>query len=107
MIIPKKYHIVPTMRENRFLLFLTRLCSHCSIPKSFALLLSFHCFRHSFATNQLTLGTAITTVSKLLGHRDLKTTMVYAKVVDSAKREAVDKLKLDIAPIILRKGGAI
>lgn len=69
--------------------------------------ISFHCFRHSFATNQLTLGTAITTVSKLLGHRDLKTTMVYAKVVDSAKREAVDKLKLDIAPIILRKGGAI
>ena len=69
--------------------------------------ISFHCFRHSFATNQLTLGNAITTVSKLLGHRDLKTTMVYAKVVDSAKREAVDKLKLDIAPIILRKGGAI
>lgn len=69
--------------------------------------ISFHCFRHSFATNQLTLGTAITTVSKLLGHRDLKTTMVYAKVVDSAKREAVDKLKLDIAPINIKKGGNI
>ena len=70
------------------------------------MLIVFHCSRHSFATNQLTLGTAITTVSKLLGHRDLKTTMVYAKVVDSAKREAVDRLRLDIAPMNLKKGGA-
>ena len=95
------------MHENRFLLFLNHLRLAYSILKSFALLLAFHLARHSFATNQLTLGTAITTVSKLLGHRDLKTTMVYAKVVDSAKREAVDRLKLDIAPMNLKKGGAL
>ena len=36
------------------------------------------------------------TASKMLGHKDLKTTQVYAKIVDEAKREAVNKIKLDL-----------
>lgn len=58
--------------------------------------ITFHCFRHTYATLQLTLGTDIYTVSKMLGHRDLRTTQVYAKVVDKAKREAADKIKLEL-----------
>jgi len=58
--------------------------------------ITFHCFRHTFATLQLSKGTDIYTVSKMLGHRDLKTTQVYAKVMDKAKREAADKIKLDL-----------
>ena len=58
--------------------------------------LSFHCFRHTFATLQLTLGTDIYTVSKMLGHRELKTTQIYAKIVDEKKREAANKIKLTI-----------
>jgi len=57
--------------------------------------ITFHCFRHTFAVNQLLMGTDIYTLSKLLGHRDLKTTQVYAKIVDQLKREAVNKIKLD------------
>lgn len=57
--------------------------------------ITFHCFRHTFATLQLSLGTDIYTVSKLLGHRELKTTQIYAKVVDKAKREAANRIKLD------------
>jgi integrase len=56
--------------------------------------ISFHCARHTYATLQLTLGTDIYTVSKLLGHKDLKTTQIYAKVIDDRKREAANKIKL-------------
>ena len=58
--------------------------------------ITFHCFRHTFATLQLFNGTDIYTVSKMLGHKDLKTTMVYAKIVDEAKRTAANKIKLDM-----------
>jgi integrase len=58
--------------------------------------ITFHCFRHTFATLQLSNGTDIYTVSKMLGHRDLKTTQVYAKVIDQTKRTAADKIRLQI-----------
>ena len=57
--------------------------------------ITFHCFRHTFATLQIFMGTNLYTVSSMLGHKDLKTTQVYAKIVDSAKRTASEKIKLD------------
>ncbi len=58
--------------------------------------ITFHCFRHTFATLQLFNGTDIYTVSKMLGHKDLKTTLVYAKIVDESKRKAANSIKLDM-----------
>ena len=58
--------------------------------------ITFHSFRHTYATLQLSQGTDIFTVSKMLGHKDLKTTQIYAKVVDEKKRAAADKIKLDL-----------
>jgi len=56
--------------------------------------LHFHASRHTFATLSLTYGTDLYTVSKLLGHRNIQTTTVYAKVIDRLKTEAVAKLPL-------------
>lgn len=58
--------------------------------------ITFHCFRHTYATLQLNSGTDIYTVSKMLGHRELKTTQIYAKIIDKTKREASNKINLDL-----------
>ena len=49
-----------------------------------------HCSRHTFATTLLTLGADIYTTSKLLGHKNLRTTQIYAEVVSKKKAEAVN-----------------
>ncbi len=54
--------------------------------------ITFHCARHSFAIIQMNLGTGLYTVSKLLGHKDVRTTQIYAKIVDERKTEAMNKL---------------
>lgn len=52
--------------------------------------ISFHCARHTYATLLLTYGANIYTVSSLLGHTNVKTTQIYAKIVDENKRKTVD-----------------
>ena len=46
--------------------------------------------RHTFATMMLTLGADLYTTSKLLGHTDMRTTQIYAKIVNRKKDEAVN-----------------
>jgi site-specific recombinase XerD len=53
---------------------------------------TFHVARHTNATLLLSLEVPIETVSKILGHSDIKTTQIYAKVIDKSKRDAVNKL---------------
>ncbi len=52
--------------------------------------ITYHTSRHSFATMMLTLGADLYVTSKLLGHSNVKTTQIYAKIVDSKKIEAVN-----------------
>jgi integrase len=71
-------------------------CARAGINK----VITFHCARHTFATMMLDIGTDIYTVSKLLGHRELSTTQIYAKVLDKNKQAAVAAI-----PSILPKLG--
>lgn len=56
--------------------------------------ITFHCARHTFATLQLTNGTDIYTVSKMLGHTNVRTTQIYAKVVDEKKEIAANAIQI-------------
>ena len=65
-----------------------RLIFTCSL--SLVLPCIFHTSSHTFATMMLTLGADLYTVSKLLGHADVKMTQVYAKIINKKKDEAVN-----------------
>lgn len=54
--------------------------------------ITFHSGRHTFAVLMLELGTDIYTLQKLLGHKYIATTEIYAKVLDESKREAVSRI---------------
>lgn len=54
----------------------------------------FHVARHSYAVIQISLGTDIYTVSKMLTHKNVTTTQIYADLVNSKKRETANKISL-------------
>lgn len=61
--------------------------------------ITFHCFRHTYASLQLELGTDIYTVQHLLAHRNVSTTQIYACHADPKTREAASKITLtDVKP---------
>jgi len=82
--------LLPVMSNQRMNSQLKELADLCSLTKE----LTFHCARHTFATTvTLTNGVPIETVSKMLGHKSLKTTQLYAKIVDKKVSEDMRILK--------------
>ena len=55
-----------------------------------------HHYRHTYATLQLANGTDIYTVSKMLGHTNVRTTQIYTKVVDEKKENAADAIQINL-----------
>lgn len=55
--------------------------------------ITFHTARHTYATMLLTKGADLYTVSKLLGHTEIRTTQIYAEIIDKKKEEAVNRLE--------------
>lgn len=70
------------------LIVLAKWCKDAGINKH----ITFHSARHTFATMLLTLDVDLYTVSKLLGHRDIQTTQIYAKIIDKKKINAVNRI---------------
>lgn len=62
-----------------------------------ALWVLFHIARHTFATMLLTLGADLYTVCKLLGHSDVKTTQIYAKIINKKKEDAIGLIDVEFA----------
>lgn len=58
--------------------------------------MTFHDLRHTFACLQIELGTDPYILQGNMGHSTPRQTMIYAKISDQRKREAADKIKLDL-----------
>jgi len=70
--------------------YLKEIADLCGINKN----LTFHLARHTFATTvTLTNGVPIESVSKMLGHKSLKTTQHYAKIIDKKVSDDMKALK--------------
>ena len=56
--------------------------------------ITFHCFRHTYASLEVSMGASIYTVSKMLGHKNVTTTQIYAELNDANKRKASELITL-------------
>lgn len=81
------FHVFKVFANQPTNRYLKEIMKEAGIKKS----ISFHCGRHSFATIGLSIGIPIEVISKLLGHTDIKTTQIYARVVDELKIKEMGK----------------
>jgi site-specific recombinase XerD len=89
--------VLPVPSNQKMNDYLKEIAGLCSITKN----MTFHTARHTFATTiTLTNGVPIETVGKMLGHRNLKTTQHYAKILDKKVSDDMAALrnKLDARP---------
>jgi site-specific recombinase XerD len=87
--------VLPVLTNQKMNAHLKEIADVCGIQKE----LTFHIARHTFATTvTLNKGVPIETVSKMLGHSNLKTTQHYAKLLDGKVSEDMMKLweKLEV-----------
>ena len=85
-----EYKLLPILSNQKMNAYLKEIAGVCEIEKE----LTFHIARHTFATTvTLTNGVPIESVSKMLGHKNLRTTQHYAKVLDRKVSEDMKILK--------------
>lgn len=85
-----KGSLLPVLSNQKMNAYLKEIADVCGITKT----LTFHIARHTFATTiTLTNGVPIESVSKMLGHKNIRTTQIYAKVVESKVSDDMKALK--------------
>jgi len=86
--------VLPVLSNQKMNSYLKEIADVCGINKD----LTFHIARHTFATSvTLANGVSIESVSKMLGHKNMRTTQHYAKILDSKVSEDMQLLKLKLA----------
>lgn len=81
--------VLPTLTNSCSNLYLKEVAVRCGINKT----LTFHMARHTFATTvTLSNGVPIESVAKMLGHRNIRTTQIYAKVIKDKLAEDMNNL---------------
>ncbi|MBB6128597.1 site-specific integrase [Mucilaginibacter lappiensis] len=86
--------LLPVMSNQKMNAYLKEIADLCKIKKS----LTFHIARHTFATTvTLNNGVPIESVAKMMGHTSIKTTQIYAKVMDHKISEDMSQLKKKLA----------
>ena len=82
--------LLPILSNQKMNAYLKEIAGVCEIEKD----LTFHIARHTFATSvTLTNGVPIESVSKMLGHKNIRTTQHYAKILDKKVSEDMELLK--------------
>ena len=82
--------LLPVLSNQKMNAYLKEISDLCNINKN----LTFHLARHTFATTvTLTNGVPIESVSKMLGHKSIKTTQHYAKIIDKKVSDDMNMLK--------------
>ena len=82
--------LFPNISNQKLNSYLKEIADVCGITKN----LTFHLARHTFATTvTLTNGVPMETVSKLLGHSSIRTTQIYAKVIEKKVSEDMQHLR--------------
>lgn len=95
-----KKKMLPVLSNAKMNEYLKEIADRCEINKY----LTFHVARHTFATTvTLTNGVPIETVSKMLGHKTLRTTQQYAKILDKKVSEDMNKLRIKLNAISMSR----
>lgn len=85
-----KGELLPVLSNQKLNSYLKEIADLCGINKN----ITFHCLRHTFATTTtLSKGVPIETVSKMLGHTNIETTQIYARITNEKIRKDMSSLE--------------
>jgi len=90
---PTSSYIFPVPSNQKVNAYLKEIADICGIQKNF----SFHVARHTAASLALSNGMPMESVAKMLGHKNIRTTQLYAKITDMKLSQDMDKLEKQLS----------
>lgn len=88
----RKEHLLPVLSNQKMNAYLKEIADLCGIHKN----MTYHMARHTYATLLLSKGVPMETVSKLLGHTNIKTTQIYARITNKKIEQDVMRVANDL-----------